>query len=116
MKSLLEVRDAGTRGRGVFATKDIPKGAIVEVAPVILLPEKSVDKILDAYVFLWDGVQYALGLGFSSLYNHSVKNANMNMMVRLRRKELVFRTRRVVPAGSELTHNYSYEPIGYDGK
>jgi tRNA-specific adenosine deaminase 3 len=115
MKNLLEVRDAGTRGRGVFATKDIPKGSIVEVSPVILLPEASVDKILDQYVFLWDTVNYALALGLGSLFNHSSK-PNMNMTVRLRRKELVFRTRRLVKANEEMTHSYGYEPIGYDSK
>jgi SET domain-containing protein len=54
--------------------KNIPKGTIIEVAPVIAIPKSdplwNVEGLLDNYYLEW-GDTIAMGLGFASLYNHS---------------------------------------------
>ena len=42
----VKVQKSTTHGIGVFATKDIKKGDVVEVCPMMLFPEKE-KKILD---------------------------------------------------------------------
>lgn len=65
------------RGRGVFAARRFEPDETIEVCPVIALSEADARK-LDAtglydYYFGWGegGKAAAIGLGFSSLYNHS---------------------------------------------
>lgn len=65
------------KGRGVFATKRIKPGQVIEVAPVIVLPPDEwydvANTSLYNYSFRWgdDDDHAALALGFGSLYNHS---------------------------------------------
>lgn len=73
-----EVRGSPGRGRGVFATRRYQEGDVIEVCPVIVLPEGEARRIdgtrLYDYYFGWgpDGRQAAIALGYGSLYNHSV--------------------------------------------
>jgi hypothetical protein len=111
----LKVRAISGRGRGVIATREFRKGELIHVAPVILLAEYEIGATLNRYVFEWDGKHYALALGLASLFNHS-KDANMVITLRPAKKEIAFWARKpVIPAASELTHDYSYLPDGYDG-
>lgn len=68
------------RGRGLFAREPIAPGAIIEAAPVIILPAADcpgLDKtIIYDYYFHWDGDpdgdgRGALALGLVTLCNHS---------------------------------------------
>ena len=76
----LEIRNDPAKGRGVFATAPIAAGALIEAAPVIVVPAAQcalLDKtILHDYYFQWDdGPEHegrgALALGLVSLCNHS---------------------------------------------
>ena len=71
------------RGTGVFASRDIEDGEVVEIAPVLLL-ETDFEKLeteLKRRVFNWErlasfpGVS-AIALGYGSMYNHD-NPANM---------------------------------------
>jgi SET domain-containing protein len=56
---------------GVFSVDHIEKGEVFEVAPLLFLPKdaaKGTDLI--DYVFKIEDNQYALALGYASLYNH----------------------------------------------
>lgn len=71
-------------GRGVFTAEPIEAGSLIEVCPVIVLPEKDVPLIhqtyLHDYYFLWGQTGCAIALGFGSLYNHaSLPNAEYEM-------------------------------------
>ena len=77
---LVEVRASPGRGRGIFARAAIVPGAIIETAPVIILPAAdgpALDRtVVYEYYFYWDGDpdgigRGALGLGLLSLCNHS---------------------------------------------
>src|ERR1700761_3154017 len=73
----LEVRETGTRGRGVFALAAIPAGTLIESADVIPIPRAEMaaieNCILADYDFRWgqDGREGAIALGYGSLSNHS---------------------------------------------
>ena len=72
----LFVAPSGNKGRGVFTSKAIPAGTIIEISPVLVFNVKE-RKSLEAtklfnYVFEWGDSHRsrALGLGYISLYNH----------------------------------------------
>src|SRR6185503_8786961 len=76
----LELRSDPVKGRGVFARAPIAAGALIEAAPVIVVPPAQcalLDKtILHDYYFHWDGDpdgdgSGAVALGLVALCNHS---------------------------------------------
>jgi uncharacterized protein len=75
--SLVTVKDAPGKGRGVFAQKNLKKGEVIETCPVIVLPAEEIDALeltqLYNYYFAWgaDSKDAAIALGYGSLYNHS---------------------------------------------
>src|SRR4029078_13477883 len=59
----LEVRDASHKGRGIFATKDMPAGTVIEKAPLLYLSD------LHNHVWDYDG-RACIALGSHQLVNH----------------------------------------------
>ncbi len=112
---LVEVRWTRKKGRGVFARQKIGKGAVIERAPIILLPTKevfdsSVEPKLAGYVFEWGKDTVAVVLGYGSLYNHSYQpNAEYYDSGRLTQ---VFTALRDIRKGEEITVNYNGWPGG----
>lgn len=121
---LIEVRrldNRGRGGRGVFATRDIPAGALIERAPVILIPAAQVfgdDPLarraarISWYVFEWAGLTerhyVALALGYASIYNHAYQpNARYT---RVPPDVIEFHALADIPAGHEITINYHGDP------
>lgn len=102
------------KGRGVFTRKDIRKGEIVEVAPVIPISKAHVPdgEPPDMYVLDWDedvpGREYAMALGYIMLYNHS-ENPNIELESDLRTKTITAVAMRGIEAGEELTWDYGCE-------
>ncbi len=43
--SLVTVKDAPGKGRGVFARKNLKKGEVIETCPVIVLPAEEIDAL-----------------------------------------------------------------------
>jgi hypothetical protein len=97
------------KGRGVSATRPIPRDEVVESAPVIVIPadeQKLVHAtLLNDYVFGW-GDTIAVVLGYGSLYNHSWE-PNLEYRKRLDDGLVDFVALRDIAAGEELTTNYS---------
>jgi SET domain-containing protein len=62
-------------GRGVFAAKNIKKGEVIEVCPILLLWDKDATVLqqtkLQRYVFEYTKKSSMLALGYGSLYNHN---------------------------------------------
>ena len=112
----VKVQKSSTHGIGVFATKDIKKGDIVEVCPMMLFPEKE-KKLLDRttlkdYYFNYeDGA--AVMLGYGSIYNHS-NRANVEVIM----KEVMvegevfanYVAYKNIKKGEELFINYNGNP------
>jgi SET domain-containing protein len=72
--SKLEVKESTIpeANLGVFATVDIKKDEIVEIAPFLRIPKASwQNNILKDYVFTETDKIYLLVLGYGAMYNHS---------------------------------------------
>ena len=99
-------------GRGIFATRDIEKGELIHVAPVIISPKneyKYLKKtILMDYVFWW-GEECALALGYGSLFNHSY-TPNALYKLRKKKKTIDFFAYTDIKAGEEIKINYNGDP------
>jgi SET domain-containing protein len=102
------------KGRGVFTTRRIKKGEIVEVAPVLPISKKNVpeDEVPDGWVLDWDdevkGQEYALALGYIMVYNHSTK-PNIELESDLGEQLITAVAVRNIAAGEELTWDYGCE-------
>jgi uncharacterized protein len=103
------------KGRGVFASRAIRAGEIIEEAPVIVLPGAEIEHIertvLQDYYFLWgaDEEDAAILLGVCSLCNHSYE-PNAVFELRPESQTIRFVARRDIAAGEEITTNYNGDP------
>ena len=108
-----EIRKDKKMGRGLFATKSIKKGDLVEVCPVVVLDRVSSNRIqktfLASYVFSWTGGRDAIGLGHGSLFNHSLE-PNVGWQLDSVRGLLIFEALRDIKPGEQLLINYQYDP------
>lgn len=107
------VKNTDKYGRGVYATRDINKGELIEQAPVILSPRSErrylKKTILVDYYFRWSGRQAALVLGYGSLYNHSYA-PNADFENNEDNLSIDFYAINDIKAGEEITINYNGEP------
>lgn len=111
---LIEWRSAPGKGLGVFAKQDLAADTLVECSPVIifpasnLLPDPAKNIKLHQYLFYWSAItdqEYALGLGYLALYNHS-DSPNIELSDGLAPETMQVRTLRPVAAGTELVFDY----------
>ncbi|KAI8377807.1 uncharacterized protein BYT42DRAFT_546437 [Radiomyces spectabilis] len=70
-----ELKSDPVRGRGVFATKPIPRNALVDISPILLFPHDEYRAhgqftVADHYTYRWKN-GYALALGLGSMFNHA---------------------------------------------
>ena len=113
--SSLQIGVSDNRGRGVFTTKNIPSGTVIEVSPVIELSIKDREKIegtlLYHYIFEWGTRKRkaALALGYVSMYNHSFE-PNCEYEQDYEAKTMTVRTIRKVKKGEELYFSYNGNP------
>lgn len=95
----------------------IGKGDIVEICPVIILSSsaKSIEK-LDKILFEIDVEkdQYALVLGYGSIYKHS-DTPNVDYAYNAKKKKMYFVARRTIQTDEELTINYGIDHL-YNGE
>ena len=108
------INDTGTpKGRGVFAARAIVRGEIVETCPVVVfeMPFRKLPRPIKTMVFSWEALagvpdSHALALGFGCMYNHD-NPANLRYEADGESRLLRFIAVRDIPAGEELTINYS---------
>jgi len=98
-------------GRGIFASKKIKKGELIENCPVLVLPKKDyplVKKtILRDYYFMWGKITCAMCLGYGSLFNHSYQ-PNATYRKEIKNKSIKFMAIKNIKKGGEITVNYNY--------
>ncbi|MBP8725079.1 MAG: SET domain-containing protein-lysine N-methyltransferase [Saprospiraceae bacterium] len=117
MQSLpgLYIASVRNKGRGVFCATDIPAGALIEICPVLIIPQAEVGIIheteLHDYYFLWGDrdEQAAIALGYGSLYNHSYR-PNAEYVYDLENDCIEVHALKFIPAGKEITFNYNGDP------
>ena len=95
-------------GKGVFASKNIKTGEIIEVAPILVLEFRDfIDtrwNLLFEYYF-WMDDYVALALGFASMYNHA-QNANAKYELNREEKTIIFTAIKDIKKDSEICFNY----------
>lgn len=111
----IEVRASTIHGNGVFALTAFKKGDIIEKAPVIFLTQDDKDYLQSTMLFRYyfvvpvKATPVALGLGYSSVYNHSyIANAFYEMNVK--EQCLVIKAFGNIKPGEEITLNYNGKP------
>jgi len=98
-------------GRGVYATRAIRKGGIIERCPVILIPKNDLSHVDTSFLvtyFFYFGKkkeQVVIALGFGSIYNHSYQ-PNAHYKIKLREKILEFVALQDIKKDTEITINY----------
>ena len=106
-------------GRGMFATRHISKGELIECAPVVVINDKqwpaAQRTILSDYAFDWgvNDEHAAIALGYISIYNHSyMPNAELEQEL----DELMMKITagRDIQPGEEITINYNGDPKSQD--
>ena len=96
-------------GRGVFASIDIKKGEIIEIAPILILNfddfiDTKWNVLFEYYFWLDDCV--VLALGYGSLYNHS-KAPNAKYEINIDNKIITFIAIREIKKDEEILFDYS---------
>lgn len=114
----LEVRAVPGKGRGVFATRDLAEGEILDEAHVLLITADDALRLeataLGQHYFHWSGEedderwQGAVALGVASLVNHAAA-ANAGVWPDHERKLLVLEALRPIAAGEEILIDYEVE-------
>lgn len=95
----------------VIAKTQFAKGEIVEICPVIILKEeaKTIDRLKDVIFELdRESNEWALVLGYGSLYKHDEK-ANIDYAYNRLTKQMYFITKRPIKQAEELTINYGQD-------
>lgn len=104
-----------THGLGVFARIPLKKDEIIEVCPVLEIPEEELSDLVKTkmleYYFAW-GEDFKSGvivLGFGSLYNHSY-SPNAKYLKDIINKVVKFTTIKSIKADEEILVNYNGHP------
>lgn len=106
------ISNSGSRGRGVFTKNNLKKNALIEVAPVIVMPQKDrvfLDQtLLHDYIFEWGdkGKECCMALGYVPLYNHSYES-NCEYEMDFANAIIKIKTVKSIKAGEELYINYN---------
>lgn len=94
-------------GRGVFATRAISRGEVIEACPMLVVDDEQGEALArgaEGYVFGWGDGATALALGYGSLYNHSF---TPNATTLETPDELVVTAVDDIAAGEEIFINYT---------
>lgn len=104
----ITIRGSDGKGRGVFATKEIKKGEVIEISPIIILEFSDfIDtrwNLLFEYYF-WMDDYVVLALGYASLYNHS-KEPNCEYKINRVEKSITFTATKKILKEEEILFNY----------
>lgn len=118
---------AGLKGIGVYTSQDILGGEIIEVCPVLVIPNTDPiygvyvaegagnnqnDSVLDNYYYSWslyDQEAAAIALGMGSLFNHSYE-PNSIYIRDYERNTLTIKAIKDINAHEEITINYNGTP------
>lgn len=102
-------------GLGVFTASNIPIDSIIEICPIIFLPEEDIptlkNTVINNYYFEWgpELKNGAIALGYGSIYNHSFE-PNACYDIDMDNNRLYILAYRNIVSGEEITINYNGDP------
>ena len=100
------------KGRGVYTSKDISPGDLIEICYVVKIPEAELSlvnsTVLYEYYFEWSEKGYGacIALGFGSIYNHS-SNPNAETFTDFDDNTIKFYCTKKIPSSSEILIDYT---------
>ena len=101
-------------GRGIFSKKKIQPNEIIEVSPIIKIPESQTNLIdktkIHDYYFLMPDKSIGVALGYGSLYNHSFSPNAKYEADENNCEQLIFRCIKEINIGDEIRVNYNGNP------
>lgn len=106
--SRIEWRRKPGGGYKVYSKTPFRKGEIIEICPLIIIPEisKTIDRLNDIiFEINKERGEYAVVLGYASLYRHS-DTPNVDYAYNRKRNYMLFIANRNIKAFEELTINY----------
>ncbi|ABI76082.1 SET domain protein [Hyphomonas neptunium ATCC 15444] len=110
----VEVKTSPLHGRGLFASTDIPAGALLGVYPLLILSHEDIEQLkptrLYHYVFYVDeredgAVRAAVAFGKISMCNHS-PDANADFYVDAEAETVTLTSRVALKTGDEILIDY----------
>lgn len=111
----IAIQPSPLHGCGVFANKTFIPGAVIEIAPAVIMEQANKDLLqattLFNYYFVIGNKNFpvAFGLGYASLYNHAYK-ANAVYSISLKDATITIKACKKITAGEEITLNYNGSP------
>ena len=112
----LYVKKIRGKGWGVFCSRDIPKGRIFNVTPLLALTARESrlmsGSTLEPYWYEFGSRGRAIALGIGSTMNHS-DEPNSSFYFSRSKRMLRFYALRKIPAHEELTHDYGWADSSY---
>lgn len=116
----LHLRAGTAKGRGIFASRKIPSGTVIDTSPVLVLDPKEnaayIEKtVLYHYTYNWplpDRLSQkmlktqAVVLGLGSMFNHSTRRQNIGWTRDLENEVIIYRALRDIDQGEELCISY----------
>jgi SET domain-containing protein len=101
-----------TKGRCVMARRRFEAGEVIEICPVIVIPNNQLqhlDKtILYDYYFNWNENDAAIALGYGSIYNHSI-TPNASYATYYEDALLHINAHKTIEAHTEIVINYNHD-------
>lgn len=98
-------------GNGVFARSVLRKGSQIEVCPVIFMPIKEFEQIkitkLFYYFYEYSNKEFAIVLGYGSVYNHSY-TPNAQYKFNYLRRVMEVKAIKPIQKDEEIFINYNY--------
>ena len=119
ISSKINVRGSDIHGLGVFTTKPIKKYEIIEIAPVVLISQDTLETlrriyehrhVLHDYVFKWSEGRVAFPLGYAGVYNHSWEANAFWRCNEEGQGRLIVRAKCDIKAEEEITIVYNSDP------
>lgn len=113
------------KGRGVFASALIPKGTVIDISPVLILPEEDLkytsQTIFQHYTYYWPvatnsgkTLTQALALGLGSMFNHSTLRQNVTWQRDLKAECIIYISHRDIQPGEELCISYGNARLWFE--
>lgn len=109
---MIEVKKSGVAsGNGVYALKEFKKNDVIEICPAIFLPIKEFEKLKQTkmfyYFFEYTNKEFAVVLGYGSVYNHSYK-PNAQYRFNMKTRMMIIRAIKKIKLGEEICFNYNF--------
>lgn len=108
---MYEVKLTKRHGRGLYATKTVAAGEIIEVNHCAV--GDSSGTLTERYCFEYSGDLVCIALGNISLVNHSAHpNAEVHILENDHFPKAVLKAVKQIKAGTQIHINYGYKPKG----